>query len=135
MTNELTSDRTKFWSGFFKDFYGVGMVSHPVSDELLNWSAHIAMQASLKATLDCARAFATTDFRPDLPAFSVPTLVIHGDADKTVPLQQSEILKAKYEELGLNVRLVVQPDGGHGLWPGVADHFVMVREWFDKYLK
>jgi pimeloyl-ACP methyl ester carboxylesterase len=45
------------------------------------------MQASLKATLDCAGTFATTDFRPDLAAFSkVPTLIIHGTSDQTVPI-------------------------------------------------
>ena len=44
------------------------------------------MQASLKATLACAEAFATTDFRTDLASFNVPTLVIHGTADKTVPI-------------------------------------------------
>ena len=42
--------------------------------------------AGLKPTLACADAFATTDFRPDLPAFSVPTLVIHGTGDQTVPI-------------------------------------------------
>lgn len=66
---------------------------------------------------------------------SPPLLLIHGDADKTVPLQQSEVLKSKYEESGLTVNLVVQPDGGHGVWPNMRDHFVTVREWFDKYLK
>ena len=48
---------------------------------------------------------------------SPPLLLIHGDSDRTVPLQQSEILKAKYEELGLPVKLVVQPGGGHSSWP------------------
>ena len=47
------------------------------------------MQARLKATLDCVKAFATTDFRPDLPAFQVPTLIIHGTEDKTVPIDAS----------------------------------------------
>ena len=47
------------------------------------------MQASLKATVDCVRAFAYTDFRPDLAAFTVPLLVIHGTADKTVPIEVS----------------------------------------------
>ncbi len=41
----------------------------------------------MKATLGCAKAFATTDFRPDLPAFRVPTLIIHGTDDKTVPIE------------------------------------------------
>ena len=44
------------------------------------------MQASLKATLECAKAFATTDFRADLPSFRMPTLILHGTADKTVPI-------------------------------------------------
>ena len=41
----------------------------------------------LRATLACARSFATTDFRPDLRAFEVPTLIIHGTADDVVPIQ------------------------------------------------
>lgn len=44
------------------------------------------MQAGLNATLGCAKSFATTDFRPDLAAFKVPTLVTHGTDDKTVPI-------------------------------------------------
>ena len=62
-------------------------------------------------------------------------LLIHGDSGKTVPLQQSELFKAKYEEMGRTVKLVVQPGGGHGPWPGMQDHQIMAREWFDKYLK
>lgn len=86
MAAGMKQDRAHFFAGFFKDFYGVGLVSHPVSQEVLEWSRSVAMQASLKATLDCATAFATTDFRPDLAAFSVPTLIVHGTADKTVPI-------------------------------------------------
>ena len=44
----------------------------PVSDEVLDWSRDVSMQAGLKATLGCAKAFATTDFRPDLPSFTRP---------------------------------------------------------------
>jgi pimeloyl-ACP methyl ester carboxylesterase len=86
MMEGLKTDRAKFWSTFFKQFYGVGVISHPVSEEMLDWSANLAMRASLKATLDCAAAFASTDFRPDLPYFKVPTLIIHGTGDKTVPI-------------------------------------------------
>ena len=59
MAQGMQADRAKFWTGFFKDFYGVGLVSQPVSDEVIAWSCQVAMQASLKATLDCADAFAT----------------------------------------------------------------------------
>jgi len=53
------------------------------------------MMAGLPATLGCANAFATTDFRPDLPAFKVPTLVIHGTADKTVPIDATGRVSAR----------------------------------------
>ena len=70
---------------FLKTFFGVGYVSSPVSDARIDWAWRLCMQASRKATLACAGAFATTDFRPDLPAFHVPTLVVHGTGDQTVP--------------------------------------------------
>lgn len=86
MTEGLLSDRARFFTGFFKDFYGVGWLDRPVSEEVLHQSWIMAMQAGLRPTLAAARAFATTDFRPDLPSFTVPTLVIHGTGDKTVPI-------------------------------------------------
>ena len=63
---------------------------------------------------------------PDDP----PLLLIHGDADTTVPLQQSEILKAKYEEVGLPVKLIVQPGGPHTYWDGMEKQYVDVGGWF-----
>jgi non-heme chloroperoxidase len=89
MTVGMKEDRAKFWPPFFKDFYGTGHGAHAVSDEVRAWSCDLAMRAGLNATLDCAHAFATTDFRPDLVAFKVPTLIIHGTADKTVPIATS----------------------------------------------
>ncbi len=68
---------------------------------------------------------------PDDP----PLLLLHGDKDKTVPLQQSEILKAKYEEVGLPVKLIVQPGGGHSWWPTIMQQYPIVWAWFDQYLK
>lgn len=95
MAQGLQNDRAKFYPGFFKDFYGVGLMSQTVSNELLEWSCRQAMQASLQATLASAKAFATTDFRADLPALSVPTLVIHGTADKIVPIDAAGRAAAK----------------------------------------
>ncbi|WP_423142689.1 alpha/beta fold hydrolase [Parablastomonas sp. CN1-191] len=95
MTAGMKADRAKFFSSFFDDFFGVGMVSSPVSDEVLDLAWMTAMQAGLRPTLASAKAFATTDFRPDLPSFTVPTLVIHGTADKTVPIDTSGRALAK----------------------------------------
>ncbi len=85
-----------------------------------------------------------TDLEPQLreisPLYFVteqapPLLLIHGDADKTVPLQQSQILKKKYEDLGLTVNLKVHPGGGHSSWPGVMAQYPAIWDWFDKYLQ
>ncbi len=113
MTEGMKQDRAHFFASFFKDFYGVGLVSHPVSDEVIEWSRSVAMQASLKATLDCAKSFATTDFRPDLAAFSVPTLIIHGTADKTVPIDATGRAAAR----GIPHAKLIEYDGApHGVF-------------------
>ncbi|MGZ3694444.1 MAG: alpha/beta fold hydrolase [Bdellovibrionota bacterium] len=83
---QLGEDRPYYLATFAKQFFGVGMVSKPVSNEMLDWAAFMAYQAGPKATMDCVNSFGTTDFRPDLPAFHVPTLIIHGTADKIVPI-------------------------------------------------
>jgi pimeloyl-ACP methyl ester carboxylesterase len=87
MTEGMKTDFRRFFTTFFKQFYGVGLLSHPVSDEELHWAWQTTMQASQYATLQSAAAFAYTDFRPDLPHLQVPTLVIHGTADATVPIE------------------------------------------------
>jgi len=86
MGQGLIEDRAHFFGKFFKDFYGVAGLSRPVSNEWLAWTHSMAMQAGLNATLECAKAFATTDFRPDLKSFNLPTLIVHGTHDKTVPI-------------------------------------------------
>lgn len=96
MSEGMKSDRAKFFTGFFKDFFGAGMLTSPVSDETLHLAWNTAMMAGLRPTLAAAKAFATTDFRPDLASFTVPTLLIHGTADKTVPIAPTarEVAKA-----------------------------------------
>jgi pimeloyl-ACP methyl ester carboxylesterase len=86
MTAGMKKDREHFFTGFFMDFYGVGALSTPVSDEVLMNSWRQTMLSGTKNMLDAAKAFATTDFRPDLANFQAPTLVIHATADKTVPI-------------------------------------------------
>ena len=85
MVAGLEADRPHYLATFGKGFYGVGILTSPVSSEVLDWSQWMALQASPIATVDCVRAFSETDFRPDLAAFTVPTLVIHGGSDATVP--------------------------------------------------
>uniref|UniRef100_UPI0025E03A4F alpha/beta fold hydrolase n=1 Tax=Sphingomonas sp. TaxID=28214 RepID=UPI0025E03A4F len=91
----IKEDRFGFWTGFFQDFFGVGMISSPISEETLDWAWRTTMQAGLKPILQCAQSFGHTDFRGDLPAFRVPTLVVHGTADKTVPIDATGRAAAK----------------------------------------
>ncbi len=68
---------------------------------------------------------------PDDP----PTLIIHGDADKLVPIQQAEVIIAKLKEAGIPAELIVQKGGGHG-WPRwVEDGVPKLADWFDKHLR
>ena len=113
MAQAMKEDRASFFGSFFKDFFGVSVLSHAVSQELLEWARSVAMQASLKATLACAKSFATTDFRGDLSAFKVPTLIIHGTEDKIVPIDAAGRAAAK----GIAGSTLLEYDGApHGLF-------------------
>ena len=90
----INKDRAAFFTEFFNTFFGVGTPGNNVSDELLRHMAAVAMQGSIRATLECLKAFSSTDFRPDLEHFKVPTLIIHGTEDKTVPIDASARLAA-----------------------------------------
>ena len=65
---------------------------------------------------------------------SAPTLIIHGDKDKLVPIQQSELLKPKYEAAGVPFELVVKKGGDHG-WNGIDKDLTTFADWFDKQMK
>ena len=118
MKAQIRKDRFAFLQTFSKMFYGVGWVTSPVSDALLDWTFVLAVMASPKATIDCVDAFGKTDFRPDLASFTVPTLVIHGTGDKTVPIDPSGRAAAK----GIKGAKLIEYDGEpHGLFATVPD--------------
>jgi len=62
-----------------------------------------------------------------------PTLIIHGDKDPLVPIQQSKTMIARLKQEGVNARLIIKPGGGHG-WPGIDRDMPKIADWFDKYL-
>ena len=86
MIKEIKKDRPGFLTEFSKNFFGVTTFSNPVSEGILNWMAYLAFPASNIATTNCIEAFGNTDFNGDLSSFNIPTLIIHGDADKIVPI-------------------------------------------------
>ena len=86
MLDGLAADRPHFLAGFGKQFMGAGLLNFTVTTEIMQWCLWQAMAASPKATTDCVRAFSATDFRSDMRAFTMPTLIIHGGGDATVPI-------------------------------------------------
>ncbi len=109
----LKKDRPDFLKTFGKMFYGYSLVHHTVSDAMLEFTQMMALTGSPKATIELVRAWSGTDFRGDLAKITVPTLLIHGTSDHTVPidvsarravklLAQGELLEYDGEPHGLN---------------------------------
>ena len=113
MAKQMQEDRFAFLENFGKDFFGVTMLNHPVSGPYLDNFFRLACNASLPATLECAKAFSTTDFRDEMGSVSVPTLIIHGDADKTVPIDTAGKEAAKMIP---NNQFLIYEGGPHGIF-------------------
>ncbi|WP_019987218.1 alpha/beta fold hydrolase [Rudanella lutea] len=124
MVDKIRTDRADFLQTFGKQFYGVGMLSKPVSQAMLDGDFMRAYLASPKATIDCVRAFSETDFRSDVQTINVPALIIHGDADKTVPIESSGEQTAN---LMMNASYKIYEGAPHGL-------FYTEREQFNRDL-
>jgi non-heme chloroperoxidase len=76
------------------------------------------MTAGFKAVLDCIKAFSETDFTEDLKKISVPTLILHGDDDQIVPINDSALLAAA---LVKGSTLKVYPGAPHGMCSTLKD--------------
>ncbi len=113
MMTQMKDDRISFLDDFGKKFFGVTLINHPVSAPLLDYYRMLASVAAPRATQQCAVAFAQTDFRTDVENITVPTLIIHGDADKTVPIKNSSDRTAKMIS---NAQYKVYEGAPHGLF-------------------
>ncbi len=117
MVEKIKADRPAFLADFGKTFFGVGLISHPVSPPTLDWMQTMCLQGSPRATEMCARAFSETDFRQDLESLhGVPILIIHGSEDATVPPAVSGDRTAQ-----------LLPDAKHVVYEG-APHGLFVTE-------
>ena len=84
----LEQDRAAFFDGFTQNFFSANGVLQ-VTESQRSAAIAVCQQSAQHAALACMDAFSTTDFREDLKKVTVPTLVIHGDADAIVPLAGS----------------------------------------------
>ena len=108
----LFKDRSQFYKDFAMQFYGANrpnsQVSQGVLDQFWLWS----MQAGLKNSYDCIKAFSETDFTADLKKFDVPTLLLHGEDDQIVPIRDSSVKSAR---LIKGAKDVYYPGAPHGI--------------------
>ena len=88
MAAQLTANEEEFYDQFMTAFFSVDGVLK-VTEQQRQAALGLCRQADKRAALGCMNAFGTTDFREDLPKVSVPTLVLHGDSDATVPFEGS----------------------------------------------
>ena len=108
----VAADRYAFFTDFFKNFYNTDLLlGKRVSDEAVRASWNLAAGASATASLACVSTW-YTDFRKDLPRIDVPTLVMHGDADRILPITASGLRTAK---LVKGARMVVVDGGPHAI--------------------
>jgi len=106
----VAADRYAFFTGFFKDFYNTDQfLGKRVSEQVVQASWNVAAGASATASLACVPTW-LEDFRKDLDRVDVPTLVIHGDADRIVPFAAAGQRTAK---LIKGARLHVVKGGPH----------------------
>jgi non-heme chloroperoxidase len=106
----INTDRYAFFTEFFKNFFNTDvLLGKRVSEQAVQSSWNVAAGASATATLACVPTW-HTDFRKDLQRVDVPTLVIHGDADRILPIDASGLRTA---DLVKGANLVVVKDGPH----------------------
>jgi non-heme chloroperoxidase len=106
----VTADRYAFFTEFFKNFYNTDLLlGKRVSEQAVQASWNLAAGASATASLACVPTW-HEDFRNDLSVIDVPTLVIHGDADRILPIAASGRRTA---QLIKGARLVVVKEGPH----------------------
>ncbi|MGY3128775.1 non-heme chloroperoxidase [Agrococcus sp. UYP33] len=113
MTAQLTADREAFFDGFTKDFFSANADGEVLVTEAERQQAiALCLQADKLAALEAMQSFGITDFRDDLERVTVPTLVLHGDADGIVPFEGSG--KRTHEAIA-GSELVLVPGAPHGL--------------------
>jgi non-heme chloroperoxidase len=118
-----------------KDFPGIiaanmrPFVTPETSQALLDWVIAMTQANSLKTIIDCNRAFTAADFRPELPKITLPTLVIHGTADVSAPI---DITGRKTAALMPNAHLAVIEGAPHGL---IYTHMDQVNGHLLEFLK
>jgi non-heme chloroperoxidase len=115
----IKADRLAYLTAFYADFYNLDeLLGKRISDEVVRDSWNVAAGASAIGTVSCPPTW-ITDFRPDLPKIDVPTLVVHGTADRILPIDATA---RRLPQLIADCRLVEIDGAPHGmLWTHAAE--------------
>ena len=116
----VAGDRSQFYKDLSAPFYGANRPGAKVSQGILDMFWLWSMQVGLKGALDCIKAFSETDETEDLKRFDIPTLIIHGDDDQIVPIDDSALLSSKIVK---DATLKIYPGAPHGLMSTHKEQF------------
>jgi non-heme chloroperoxidase len=125
----VVKDRSQFFKNLTLPFYGYNQPGAKISQGVQDSFWLQGMQSSIIGAYDCIKAFSETDQTDDLRKIDVPALVIHGDADQIVPIDDSGQLSVKLLKKGT---LKVIPGAPHGLCTTHAD---VINEELLEFLK
>jgi len=114
----VVADRSQFFKDLTMPFYGYNKPGAKISQGVMDSFWLQGMQASIKGVYDCIKAFSETDFTDDLKKIDVPTLILQGDADQIVPIDDASRLSAK---LIKHSTLKVYAGAPHGMCTTHAD--------------
>jgi len=108
----LAGDRGQFYKEFAIPFFGANRAGAKVPQSTLDQFWRLSMQAGLKNVYECVKAFSETDFTEDLKRFDIPTLLLHGEDDQIVPINDTA---RKTEKLVRGAKAIYYPGAPHGL--------------------
>ena len=111
MRQAIAVDRPQFLTAGVPSLFAA-TAGEPVSEAQQQWVVGLALQASPLATLACLRLFGQADLRAELGALTMPTLVIHGDADTSQPIAVARDVAAAIP----TAHLVEYAGAPHGLF-------------------
>jgi non-heme chloroperoxidase len=112
----LLADRPQFMDSGAIQYFGLGSTwpgTEVLSSAMVQWMVRLILESSPKAILEFSRATNETDFRPEMPACTVPTLVVHGDKDQGAPL---ELCGRRTAQAIPNSQFKVYEGATHGLF-------------------
>ncbi len=116
----LVTDRSQFYKDLSASFYGANRSGSTVSQGVRDAFWLMSMQVGFKAAYDCVKAFSETDLTDDLKKIDVPTLIIQGDDDQIVPIDDSGRLSVNIVD---DAELKVYPGAPHGLFQTHKEQF------------